>query len=324
MFMDVFNQHEMHVVCFIDGRPGHEKQTFGIVRALQRKISVKVTKIKVARRSFFQTILGNVKLYLPACSMKSQGVVKPDLLIGTGSQTHLPLLLFKQKINTPAVTCMAPDFIYRSRFELCFVPVHDGFEQKGNIVNTIGPPNCSVDREKHKNDFGLILLGGIDEKSHKWNSTGLVEKIETIVSRESAMRWLISSSPRTPEDTIAMVEKLSSLFPNVTFHNFRDTEPGWVEKQYDNSSVVWVTADSVSMIFEALTAGCKVGVIPVDWKKKSNKFMQSITFLEDKGFILPFEKWAVQKGSWLQHEKLNEAQKCAEEILTRWFPKNSQ
>lgn len=322
--MDVFNKNEMHIVCFIDGRPGHEKQTFGLIRALGRRVPVKVTKIQVSRLSFWQTFWGNIRLYLPSFSTQKSGTVNPDLLIGTGSQTHLHLLLYKKQFNVPAVACMAPDFFYRFRFDLCFVPAHDGLKHEGNIVNTIGPPNCSIDKKKHRKDFGLILLGGIDEKSHKWNDTEIINKVESIVKYESAMQWLISSSPRTPETTIELLEKLSSLFPHVTYYNFRDTESGWVEKQYDNSAVVWVTADSVSMIFEALTAGCKVGVIPVEWKKRTNKFMQSITLLEEKGLVLPFQRWSKQKGTWSKHGNLNEAQKCAEEILKRWWSKNSQ
>lgn len=322
--MDVFNQNVMQVVCFIDGRPGHEKQTFGLIRALGRRVPVKVTKIMVSRLSFWQTFWGNIRLNLPGSNTQQSGAVKPDLLIGTGSQTHLPLLLYKKQFNIPAVTCMAPDIIYRFRFDLCFVPAHDGLEQGGNIINTIGPPNCSIDRKEHNKKIGLILLGGIDEKSHKWNDAEIIKKVEKIVKYESTMRWLISSSPRTPESTVKGLEKLVSLFPHVTLYNYRDTESGWVEKQYDNSTVVWVTADSISMIFEALTAGCKVGVIPVEWKKQTNKFMQSITLLEDKGFVLSFERWSSQKGTWLIHENLNEAQRCAEEILKRWWSKNSQ
>ncbi len=114
---------------------------------------------------------------------------------------------------------------------------------------------------------------------------------------------------------------------NIRAHGYREfkqiyPQPGWVEQQYDNSTVVWVTADSVSMIFEALTAGCKVGVIPVDWKKRLNKFEKSVAFLEANGFILPFEAWVSTKDDWSEHENLNEAQRCADIIIMRWWEKN--
>jgi len=321
MSSKLYDQKTIHVVCFLDGRPGHEKQTLGIIRALKKKVPVKVTDVRVARNSFWKTLWGIVGLGFPGSRLREPEIIHPDLLIGTGSQTHLQILLYKKKYNIPAVTCMAPDLIFRSRFDLCFVPVHDGLQQKGNIINTIGPPNCSVNKKRHKRDRGLILLGGIDNKSHHWNSTEIIKKIEQIIVRDSRCQWRISSSPRTPESMILGLEKITILKPNVTFFNYRDTEPGWVERQYDSSDIVWVTADSVSMIFEALTAGCKVGVIPVEWRKQTNKFQKSVLLLEQRNLVLPYETWIRQGGDWSEYENLNEAQRCADILLTRWWPK---
>ncbi len=320
--MEKFRSNEIHIVCLLDGKPGHEKQTLGIIQALEKKVPVKVTKIKVTRRSSWEFVYGMICLNLPCTCSNKTGIVKPDLVIATGSRTHQQALLYKKKHKIPVVTCMAPDRIYRSRFDLCFVPVHDGFKQKGNIVNTVGPPNCSVNRGGHKEKKGLILLGGIDQKSHRWNSADIIKKIEEIIKHGPGTDWLISSSPRTPDDMIAMLEKQSLRHTNVSFFNYEDTQPGWVEQQYDNSSVVWVTADSVSMMFEALTAGCKVGLIPVDWKKKNTKFERSVSFLVDNDFVLPFDAWVMQKGIWSGHDDLNEAQRCADIIITRWWQKN--
>ena len=41
------------------------------------------------------------------------------------------------------------------------------------------------------------------------------------------------------------------------------------------AEAVWVTEDSVSMIFEALTAGCQVGVIKID-RLKQDRITQSV------------------------------------------------
>jgi len=320
--MKTSRQSPIHIICFLDGSPGHEKQTLGIIRALEKRVNIKTTKMNVARRSFWQSFLGIVRLNLPISTTSDMKIVKPDLIIGTGSRTHLSILHYKKKFNIPAVTCMAPDPVIRFRFDICFVPVHDGLEQRGNIILTVGPPNCSINKKQHRKDCGLILIGGIDRKSHRWNSSELKLKTENIVKRNPETQWLISSSPRTPDDMVLMLEEIPHRYFNVTFYNFKDTEPGWVEQQYDISTTVWVTADSVSMIFEALTAGCKVGVLPVDWKKQTNKFLQGITYLEERGFILPYERWFNQNGTWIDHDNLNEAQRCADTILKRWWPTN--
>ena len=320
--MENIRQNEMHIVCLLDGRPGHEKQTLGIIGALKKKIPVKVTEIKVARQSIWDFFCGMFWLHLPCFSLPETQFVDPDLLITTGSKTHLQALLYKKKYNIPAITCMAPDPIHRYRFDLCFVPVHDGFKQKKNIVTTVGPPNCSVNRGLHREKQGLILIGGVDQKSHRWNKEEIGEKIKAIIKRDSQIEWFISSSPRTPDDTVLMLENISLLHPHVSFYNYKDTESGWIEQQYDDSTVVWVTADCVSMMFEALTAGCRVGVIPVNWKKKNNKFEKSVAFLVNNGFVLPYEIWVRQQETWSEHDNLNEAQRCADIIITRWWQKH--
>lgn len=320
--MEHIRSKQMHVVCLLDGKPGHEKQTLGILNALEKKVPTKVTKIKIAPWSLWGSFLGVIRLYLPFSSSRKSVKMDPDLLLCTGSRTHLQTLLYKKQYKIPAITCMAPDLIYRSKFDICFVPVHDGFEQKDNIVTTIGPPNCSTNRSRHKARNGLIMVGGIDQKSHTWNSDDILGKITEIIRREPETSWLISSSPRTPDNTILMLEKMILLHPQASFYNYKDTSPGWVEKQYDNSAVVWVTADSVSMMFEALTAGCKVGVIPVGWKKKVNKFEKSVSFLVANRFILPFDAWLRSEDNWSDNVNLNEAQKCADIIIKRWWKKN--
>ncbi len=316
------SEAEMHVVCFLDGRPGHEKQSRGILRALGNKVPVQVTEIPVSRLSASGTIPALFRMFFSGDGLFGNTILKPDLVMGTGSGTHLHVLFFKKRYKVPAITCMAPDRIYRKGFDLCFVPAHDELRGGGNIVTTLGPPNCSVDRGEHSSGHGLILLGGIDERSHRWEDAEIIACLEKILEREKSMKWVVSSSPRTPDDTVKMVENLASVHSCLSFFRFEDTPQGWVEQQYDLASVAWVTADSVSMIHEALTAGCKVGVLPVRWKKKNNKFKKSIAFLEDKGFVLSFEGWAERKKEWPVHENFNEAQRCADIILQKWWPGN--
>ena len=51
------------------------------------------------------------------------------------------------------------------------------------------------------------------------------------------------------------------------------TPQGWIFEEMQKAEAVWVTEDSVSMIFEALTAGCQVGIIEID-RLKSDRITQ--------------------------------------------------
>ena len=312
----------LRVVALLDGKPGHVKQTQGILQALQDLIGVDIRELPVAAQPFCGVLR---QLFLLACPGKGWFhplVEGADLLFGTGSRTHLPLLLYKKSYGIPAITCMSPSAIIRRNFDLCFVPEHDGLAESSNIMHTVGAPNCSRNKGRHQENQGLILLGGVDAKSHFWHSTGIADMVREIVAKESSMQWTISSSPRTPQDTVYLMRELAAAHAHVTFFAYQETQPGWIEDQYDKNSMVWVTSDSISMIYEALTGGCKVGVVPLIWRKENSKFKRNEDLLLQKGLVLSFSLWQQGQATWRENIELNEAQRCAERILQIWPSKN--
>ncbi len=321
-FCGVEKKRKLRVVALLDGRPGHVKQTQGILQALQELVGVDIREMAVFPQPFWGVLK---QLFFLACPGK--GLVHPlvegaDLLLGTGSRTHLPLLLYKKSYGIPAITCMSPSPIIRRKFDLCFVPEHDGLEESGNILHTVGAPNCSRNKGRHQDNLGLILLGGIDRKSHIWDSAAIAAMIGDIVAKENSMQWTISSSPRTPVDTVCLMRQLAAAHAHVRFFAYQETQPGWIEDQYNKNSMVWVTTDSISMIYEALTGGCKVGVIPLTWCKKNSKFKRNENLLLQKGLVRSFSSWQQGQATWRENIQLNEAQRCAKRIMQIWPSKN--
>jgi hypothetical protein len=197
-------------------------------------------------------------------------------------------------------------------------------KSRENIFFTTGPPNLSVCKNRHERDKGLILIGGKDDKSHVWDSKKILEYIQEIVSSEPVdMIWTISSSPRTPEETEDQIQRFAVQRERVNFFRFSDTQKGWVEDQYDASSMVWVTADSMSMIYEALSAGCSVGIIPMKWKRRQNKFLAGEQDLYRKGLAVSYDLWRDSRVTPEPGRSINESDKCAREILRRWGLENS-
>jgi mitochondrial fission protein ELM1 len=242
-----------------------------------------------------------------------------DIVIGTGSNTHAIVIELGKLHKARTVTCMSPFFPLQRFFDLCCVPEHDGVTHAGNILETVGPPNLSVNHNRHDSGRGLILIGGVDEKSHIWNSDNILWHIEKIIKKDCHIKWVISSSPRTPEDMEKKLSVLSNKNTGVDFLRFSDTQSGWIEKQYSVNQTVWVTADSMSMVYEALSAGCRVGIIPVEWKNKKGKFACAERKLIEKNFVTPYVEWLNSCEFIHSGKNLNEAQKCAREILIRWW-----
>lgn len=307
-----------NVGVFLDGRPGHEKQTMGIINSLQKKIRTNIKCIAIQKRTFFQQMLdwGRYFLFDPIQSEKDLCDYK--LMIGTGTHTHLPMLLKKKKTGVPVVTCMTPSSILTKDFDILFVPHHDNTTIKENVFVTTGSPNCCENLGMHDSDRVLILIGGTDSKSHRWNSKDIVEQITKIIQFDPLKKYSISSSPRTPQQTAGMVMELAEKYSNVDFFHFNDTQPGWVETQYNSCKFVWVTGDSISMVYEALSSGCKVGVIPVSWKNRNSKFSRSESFLIKSGLVSSLEAYLNKEVCWKNEKLLVEAERCADEIIRRW------
>ncbi len=302
-----------------DGRPGHEKQSLAIGQALADLTPVREAMVRVPPPSLKSVGLNLARYLKGTCP---RGWPAADLVVGTGTGTHLPMLSYRRWYpSARVVTCMLPDPFLRKFFDLCCVPRHDNPPQFSNIFLTTGPPCLPAGgRRPKRSDRGLILVGGVDEKSHHWHTGTLVAQVETILSYCRDLDWVIATSPRTPADTAARLSALAGQAPAAGFFAAEDTPPGWIEQQYAESSRVWVTADSVSMLYEALSAGCSVGVLPVRWKKKNNKFQRGIDGLVNDGLVVPYESWVRGELPMPAGAGLDEAGRCAREILRRWWP----
>jgi mitochondrial fission protein ELM1 len=303
-----------------DGRPGHEKQTRAVIDALSDRTDLTVTwqslpapGIRVALRNWASLVFGLHGLNpLPAAG-------NPDLAIGAGSYTHAALLLYKRRQHAKAVVCMSPDRLLTAGFDLCLVPRHDGPKPGKNIFVTLGPPCSRALGGPRRTDAALVLVGGIDAKSHHWDTDLVLTQVSGVISRDPR-HWVISSSPRTPQDTVNGLMRLAEGRENAAFFRAQDTPRGWVEQRYAESHTVWVTADSISMVYEALTAGCRVGIFPVRWRRPRGKFQDSIRYLVENRLALSYESWLAGNVISTPPAPLNEAGRCAREILRRWWP----
>lgn len=318
------------VVACLDGRLGHEKQTRGLLAALARHTLIEVTYQTLNTPAWTSRLKDwatyCVSLVWPAASRCQTALPRADLVIGTGSAIHIPMLLLKKSWLAHSaepvrlVTCMTPDFPLASGFDLCLVPRHDKRSPAGNIFETAGPPSPVVNLNRHDRSKGLILIGGLDPASHSWDSIDLLSKIRVICERTPDLYWTLSSSPRTPAETIDLLREFVASHDNMSFYTAEKTPAGWIEQQYAVNRVAWVTADSVSMIYEALAGGCLVGILPVKWKRRRNKFQASIDSLVAENLALSYDAW--QRGcTWgRETNPPDEADRCAREILSRWWP----
>jgi len=309
--------YPLKIKAFIDGRPGHEKQTQGILKWLKvlTEIKVEFVDIEPTLKTDIASWLAFTKTHLLSRANKNN----IDIAIGTGRHTHIPLLNYGRKFGAKTITCMSPSPLLINFFDLCLVPDHDKVKNKANIIKTTGPPNLSSNLGKHNKNEGLILLGGICSK-HRWYSSEITAMVKSIINCEKTTNWTISSSPRTPEDIIAQTIDYTKNTTNCQFYSYQDTPDGWLEQQYNKCQTVWVTSDSISMVYEAITAGCQVGILPVTRKNKNDKFNLSEQNLIYAKLATRYQDWLRGKYFVNNDTNLNEAERCARIILTKWWP----
>jgi len=306
------------IIAVNDNRPGHTKQTEAIVRSLAELTAVE-TVYKTVECDLRSNVINwgsalTTMFYRPESPLN-----ETDIVMGTGSHTHATVLKLGMLNHSKKIICMSPPTGLGWLFDLCFIPEHDKISAKKNFFFTTGPPNLSTNLNHHDYTKGLILIGGTDPKSHHWDSLKIFNSITTIIERAPQVKWTISTSPRTPKE-MTIILKSGFKDSNLEVFPYDQTPKNWLEKQYAKNKYVWVTADSISMVYEAISAGCSVGLIPVEWKHSTGKFATSEKSIFSDGIVVPYEKWLREKKIPSPTNDLNEAERCAKEIMRRWFP----
>ena len=280
--METTNLHApFHVWRLIDGKPGHEKQSLGLVLALSKLKKVTCDDIDVKHSvptQIIQFLLGRFPL--------GKKLKKPNLIIGAGHRTHFSILGAKRAYGGKSIVLMKPSLPY-FLFDLCLVPEHDNPPKRANIISTIGALNpLGLDGLPKKIPSSHLILIGGPSPHYVWDNNLIIEQIEQIVkkSQKNIQQWILTTSPRTPKE---FIEKLRERkLTDLKIYHFQDTKPGWVEEMLLASENAWVTPDSVSMIYEALSAGCRTYLFVLPRSKSNTRVYQSLKVLRTERKIL--------------------------------------
>lgn len=262
----------MHIVYVSDGKAGHSSQAVGLYKALQRQSAEQVTfeEISIHDLPMLPVIKAIFQQQPSLCTQV------PDYIMGVGSHTQSRVLLLGKVFpKAKTVVLMKPNFPF-SWFDYAVIPVHDGVPERGNVILTQGALNPILNEHRHQANRVLIALGG-SSKRHQWNAEKVLHSIEQIIEKNSNSKIILTTSRRTPQEFLTELKRLSDI-DKLQIFPVEDTPQGWIFEEMQMAEAVWVTEDSVSMIYEALTAGCKVGVIEID-RLKEDRITQSVDLL---------------------------------------------
>ncbi len=287
---------------FSDAKPGHENQTQGLVQALVELTDVKVYDLSPL--SFKQASKTILKKSFPI-----EDRMPPSIIIGAGHATHLSVLAAKRSVGGKSVILMKPSLPTRL-FDYCIVPQHDGLKERNGVITTLGVLNRIKPSTQHDPGRGLILIGG-PSAHYDWHNDAMLERIRMIVERDTK-QWVLTTSRRTPENFVEQLQQLA--LQNLDIIPVNKTGPNWLPGQLQYSGQVWISEDSVSMVYEALTSGADCGLLPVQ-RKRDSRVSAGIDQLVARGRLSSFDDW--MKSGQLVHNEvpLHEAGRIAEYLL---------
>ena len=280
-----------------DGKPGHLNQSLGLAEALVRA-TPGIVHI-VSALPLWRAIWALLSKRIP-----NTPSAFPDLLIGAGHATHLTLLAARRAHGGRAVVVMKPS-LPRRCFDLCILPEHDGIAPDARTLITQGVLNRIRASNQRKSDQGLLLIGGTSPH-FEWQSEAIELQIQSIFANTPNVQWTLADSRRTPHDFLSKL----TPHPRLKLVSHTMTTAEWLPQQLAQSATVWVTPDSASMVFEALTAGADVGVFDLPVNPRS-RVGWAIARLADAQRVTRFISWCANGALHPNLHPLAEADRCA-------------
>jgi mitochondrial fission protein ELM1 len=203
-------------------------------------------------------------------------------------------------------------------FDLCLIPEHDTLRfQSGNVVRTEGALNRIRPSDKQIADHGLILIGGLS-KHFRWSDESIAQQIQNLIA-STRLQWTIAASERTP---VSFLKNLQAKLPDVRLMTPDDTSAEWLPDQLACTGTVWVTCDSMSMIYEALTAGAQVGLLELE-PTSPGRISSNIQRLIRSSMVTASSDWLNGRPLSASAKSFSEADRCSRIVAERCLSPNS-
>ncbi len=289
----------MRIAWFRDGKAGHENQALGLLEALRER-----TGCHWLERDARQP--GTARW------LKRNGPFA--LALGAGHRTH-PALCRARLAGVPAVVIMRPSlpwWLAVRCFSALVVPAHDRPPDHPRILATHGALN-RMRPGAVQPETGLVLLGGPSRHVY-WDGREQLQRLARLLEAEPGRQWLLADSRRTPADTRAGLARLAER-AGARYQPWDRCPPGWLAHTLPRQARVWVSADSVSMIYEALSTSAEVGLLPVRWRG-AQRLADGLRMLVQRGWLLPLDDWLAGRP-FPPRPVLREAQRAADWLLER-------
>ncbi|MDC0663095.1 mitochondrial fission ELM1 family protein [Marinobacter sp. SS21] len=290
-----------------DNKPGHRNQLQGLANRLRVLAGASIHWLEAKRHpvSLLRALMG-----LPP---KLDGTLPaPNLILAAGTGTHRLLLSLRRLRRCRTTVLMRPSFPL-AWVDAAIIPRHDNPRPSHHVLPTDGVLNAitPLSRLTDKPE-ALILIGG-PSRHFDWTNNVVVDQILHLMQQHPDWRWTLSGSRRTPAELMERLQSLES--PKVTVIDHRRCGKDWLASQLAQSRAVWVTPDSGSMVFEAVTSGVPTGLFELVPSPHSRIAAGIATLLEDGRVALWSDQAGVMDQGSLLTPRLWEADRAANWLI---------
>ena len=302
----------MKICWFKDSKIGHEKQVQAILDNLALTQDLVIEEINVSNPLWLE-------LFLYLLRIKPKQVLIPDIIIGAGSATTIPMLRYKTGNKTKVISVMKPQF-FESKFDLIVAPRHDYKVVPGNVftyIGSIAKVNINLDLE----NIGLIIVGGVN-KHFNFDHDYLISQIDFIISLFPDTNWTVFNSRRTPKTFNERIKRNTAIGKFIDVH--KNFEP--LDDYLSKAKLKFVTPDSVNMVFESLSSSGETYLFDM-YSSKENKITRLIDEVKSNKYAGCLEEKYLENSEIKTislskpnplHETFREVEKVAYEIEKRF------
>lgn len=288
-----------------DGRPGHRTQLEGLAQQLAH----------ISHASIVWTTPNDLRFGNPLKS--TSHTEPPEMIVSAGHTTHRSLYYWSRRYKAFSAVLMKPSLPLRL-FDAVICPAHDGLKGSSRVLSTQGVINKITPPSKQlkQMDQGCILLGGAS-KHFQWDTAAIVAQVLEVCAVQANTQWRLFDSPRTPPDTIPALR--TNQIPNLKIYDLTRAEASTLTDALQQSTCCWVTPDSISMIYEALTAGCATGLFELRPRnKRPGRVVSGIQNLQTQGHVGSWTQWKTSATLPENTLGLWEADRAAHWLLDRF------
>lgn len=258
------------VLVLSDGRTGGENRSVGLAEMLGLK-DPEVVTLRPKYTNKFLRMLPVAMLY-PEFARLERDVRNVDVLIGAGFQiSRVMKSLKKQRPGLFTVALMRPSGRPKD-YDVVAVEQHDGYKQAANVVVTLGAPNritrdrlnLEADRWRKRlagvRGVKVALLVGGTSKHGGFGTDAAKAMVQAVTKplKGQEAGLLVTTSRRTGKEVADVIEA-TLKDSGVPYFLWMPEEVGARDNPYlaylALADAVVVTADSVSMVSEAASAG---------------------------------------------------------------------